>query len=115
MAITHELIIKKSRFICYIYNLDNIDEIDSILSNLKKEHKRADHFCYAYIIGNKEKAFNDKEPNGTAGLPILNVLKKNNLNNIFAIVIRYYGGIKLGAGGLIRAYSKAVSEAIKKA
>ncbi|HIS90759.1 MAG TPA: YigZ family protein, partial [Candidatus Faecisoma merdavium] len=79
---------------------------------VKKIYKDATHYCYAYILDNFEKASDDGEPSGTAGLPILNVLKKENLNHVLCIVIRYFGGIKLGAGGLIRAYSNATKESI---
>ena len=80
----------------------------------KKEFIGASHYCYAYICGNMKKCSDDGEPSGTAGMPILNVLEKRKLNNILCIVIRYFGGIKLGAGGLVRAYSNAVIEALKQ-
>ena len=80
----------------------------------KKEYKDSTHICYAYIINSSEKCSDDGEPNGTAGLPILNILKKNNLTNVLAIVIRYFGGIKLGAGGLLRAYSDAANKAVSQ-
>ena len=110
----NEIIIKKSRFICLLYEVDDINIINNIINNLKLEYKRATHITYAYIINNHEKYFDDKEPKGSAGLPILNVLKRNNKTNTLAVVIRYYGGIKLGIGPLIRSYSKVVSESIKK-
>lgn len=109
----YELEIKKSRFISVLKKVKDITEIDKILSDLKEEYKDATHYCYAYIIDNKKKSSDDNEPGGTAGLPILQALEKNNLNYVLCVVIRYFGGIKLGAGGLIRAYSKATSEAIK--
>lgn len=109
----YELEIKKSRFISVLKKVKDITEIDKILSDLKGEYKDATHYCYAYIINDKKKSSDDNEPGGTAGLPILQALEKNNLNYILCVVIRYFGGIKLGAGGLIRAYSKATSEAIK--
>ena len=112
--ITNEIIINKSRFITTLIKLNNIDEIKSTLENIQKTYKDATHYCYAYIINNKEKCSDNGEPSGTAGLPILNVLKQNNLTNILCIVIRYFGGIKLGAGGLIRAYSTSTSEALSK-
>ena len=105
--------IKKSKFITYLIKLDNVEEVEIKLNEIKKEYKDATHYCYAYIIQNKEKASDNGEPSGTAGVPILNVLKKNNLSNILCVVIRYFGGIKLGAGGLVRAYSNSCSEAIK--
>lgn len=109
----YELEVKKSRFISVLKKVKDITEIDKILSDLKEEYKDATHYCYAYIIDNKKKSSDDNEPGGTAGLPILQALEKNNLNYVLCVVIRYFGGIKLGAGGLIRAYSKATSEAIR--
>ena len=110
--IVNELIINKSRFITYIYKVTNKDETDNILATLKKEYKDATHHCYAYILGNFKKASDDGEPTHTAGMPILNVLENKELNNILVVVIRYFGGIKLGAGGLVRAYSNSVSKAL---
>lgn len=106
------IIINKSKFIALIYHIDNIDEINKKIEEIKKKYKDATHYCYAYILDNFEKANDNGEPSGTAGLPILNVLKKENLNHVLCVVVRYFGGIKLGAGGLIRAYSNATKEAI---
>ncbi|MBQ7136749.1 MAG: YigZ family protein [Bacilli bacterium] len=111
---TDELEIKKSRFITNLYKINSIDEINNILLSIKKEHPFATHYCYAYIINGYKKSSDDGEPGGTAGIPILQVLDKNNLNYILCVVIRYFGGIKLGAGGLVRAYTKSVSDALKK-
>lgn len=111
--IENEIIIKKSRFITKLYYLDDVDEIQNIINNLKKEHKKCTHICYAYVINGKEKAVDDGEPSGTAGRPILNVIQKKNVTNILVVVIRYFGGIKLGAGGLVRAYTSSTSEAFK--
>lgn len=111
--IENEIIIKKSRFITKLYYLDDVDEIQNIINNLKKEHKKCTHICYAYIINGKEKAVDDGEPSGTAGRPILNVIQKKNVTNVLAVVIRYFGGLKLGAGGLVRAYTSSTSEAFK--
>lgn len=108
------MIIKKSKFICKLYYVNDIYEINSILEDLKKEYKDATHICYAYVIDNKEKAYDDGEPSKTAGMPILEILKKKDLNNVLCVVIRYFGGIKLGAGGLIRAYSNSVRKTIDK-
>ncbi len=110
---TYNLEIKKSKFIAYYYEVNNLEEITSILSELKKEHKKARHLPFAYKIDNNIKKSDDKEPGGTAGMPILNIIDKNNLNNTLIVVVRYFGGIKLGAGGLIRAYSNAAKEVIK--
>ena len=113
--ITNEIIINKSRFITIITNINDINKIKEKLEEIKKTYKDATHYCFAYIIQNHEKCSDNGEPSGTAGIPILNVLKQNNLTNILCVVIRYFGGIKLGAGGLIRAYSTCASEALKKA
>lgn len=108
----NEIIIKNSRFICYLYKIKDINEINNIINNIKEEHKDATHHCYAYIIDNIKKSSDDGEPGGTAGIPILKVLENNNLNNILTIVVRYFGGIKLGAGGLVRAYTKSVTSTL---
>ena len=106
--------IKKSKFISYYYQIDNIDEVKMILEDLRKEHKKAKHIVYAYKFHNTAGKSDDKEPSGTAGLPLFNILEKNNLNNKMLVVVRYFGGIKLGAGPLSRAYGNAGSAAIKK-
>ena len=105
-------IINKSKFICYLYKVDNIDEIDNYLNEIKNKYKDATHHCFAYILDNIKRFSDDNEPGGTAGMPILNVLENNELNHILCIVVRYFGGIKLGAGGLVRAYTKSVTEAL---
>lgn len=110
----NELIINKSKFITYLYKINSKEDILKILTNLKQEYKDATHIVYAYILDNEVKYNDDNEPTGTSGFPILEVLKKNNLNHVICICIRYFGGIKLGAGGLIRAYSNSCSLAIKK-
>ena len=110
----NELQINKSKFLTYIYKIKDQDEFFYYLQELKKEYKDATHICYAYILDNTTKFFDDAEPSGTAGLPILDVLKKNNLNHVVCFVIRYFGGIKLGSGGLIRAYSNSTSLCLKK-
>lgn len=112
---THnEIIIKNSRFICYLYKIQNITEINIFLNKIKEEYKDATHYCYAYILDNIKKSSDDGEPGGTAGIPILKVLENNDLNKILAIVIRYFGGIKLGAGGLVRAYTKSITNALSE-
>ncbi|MDD4608065.1 MAG: YigZ family protein [Bacilli bacterium] len=105
----NEIIINKSRFICLLYRINNETDVDEILSKVKKEYKDATHYCYAYIISTIKRFNDDGEPSGTAGMPILNVLENNDLDYILCIVVRYFGGIKLGAGGLVRAYTKAVT------
>lgn len=112
--VSYEIIINKSRFICYLIKVYNEDDVKINLNKIKSTHKDANHYCYSYIIDNVKRFNDDGEPNGTAGLPMLNSLENNNLNYILAIVVRYFGGIKLGAGGLVRAYSKSVSETISK-
>ena len=113
--ITSEIIINKSKFITILTNINDIDKVKEKLEEIKKQYKDATHYCYAYIINNHEKCSDNGEPSGTAGMPILNVLKQNDLTNILCVVIRYFGGIKLGAGGLIRAYSTSASAALNKA
>ena len=110
--IHNEIIIKNSKFICYLYKITDIDEINNILNIIKEEHKDATHHCFAYILDSIKRSSDDGEPSGTAGIPILKVLENNNLNNILAIVVRYFGGIKLGAGGLVRAYTKSVTNTL---
>lgn len=109
----NELIIEKSRFITIIYHLNNEDEVKCYLKEIKNEYKHATHYCYSYIIDNIKRFNDDGEPTGTAGMPILSVLEKHNLTSILCVVIRYFGGIKLGSGGLIRAYTNSVTEALK--
>lgn len=111
---TYTYEIKKSKFISYYYEVNSTLEVKSILEALKKEHKKARHIPYAYKIDTISKKSDDKEPSNTAGTPIYNILEKNNLNHILIVVVRYFGGIKLGAGGLLRAYSNAAKEVIKK-
>ncbi len=111
---TYTLDVKKSKFIAYYYEINNKEEIKEILNNLKHEHKKARHIPYAYKIDTLEKKSDDKEPNGTAGLPIYNVILNNNLNHILIAIVRYFGGTKLGAGGLFRAYGTSSKEVIKK-
>ena len=113
--VENEIIIKKSRFIAKLYYIDNENEVNEIINNLKKEYKKSTHIVYAYIVKGKEKAVDDGEPSHTAGRPILNVLQKKNITNVLAVVIRYFGGIKLGAGGLVRAYTNSISEVFKLA
>lgn len=108
----NELIIKNSRFISCIYKVYNMEEVKKYLEEIKHEYKDATHYCYAYIIDNYKKFSDDNEPGGTAGNPMLQVLEKNNLNYILCIIVRYFGGIKLGAGGLVRAYTKSVSNCL---
>ena len=105
--------IKKSKFYAFRYEVDNIEEINNILQELKKEHKKARHIVYAYKIDGLEKKYDDGEPSGTAGLPLYNIINKKDLNHVLIVVVRYFGGIKLGAGGLLRAYNTSGSEVTK--
>lgn len=107
-----ELEIKKSQFICRLFPAKDSTEAKEIIRTISTKYNDATHNCSAYIVIDGEAYDDDGEPSGTAGKPMLNVLKKNNLNNIVAIVTRYFGGIKLGAGGLVRAYGKSVIEAL---
>lgn len=112
----HELEIKKSRFICQLCRIKDEDEAMAFITDVKKNNAKANHNCFAYMLGEQDaiqRESDDGEPSGTAGVPILEVLKRNELHNLCAVVTRYFGGIKLGAGGLIRAYSNATSEAIE--
>lgn len=111
-----EIIIRGSRFICSLKRVDDEEEAKDFINEIKKEHWKANHHCSAYLIGDQDeiqRAHDDGEPTGTAGVPMLEVLKKNNLHYVVAVVTRYFGGIKLGAGGLIRAYSKSVSTTLR--
>ena len=105
--------IKKSKFIGLYYELDSIEEVKKILEDLHKEHKKAKHIVYAYKFGSTAGKSDDKEPSGTAGLPLYNLLEANNLNNKLLVVVRYFGGIKLGAGPLMRAYKNTGAYSIK--
>ena len=109
----HTIIFKNSRFICYIYQVETIEEINKLLNDTRERYYDATHCCYAYILDNIKKESDDGEPSGTAGIPMLQVLEKNNLNHVLCIVVRYFGKIKLGAGGLVRAYTKSVTETLK--
>lgn len=114
----HEIIIEKSRFICTLKKVSSEEQALENLKEIKKEFNDANHNCPAYLIGENgefQRSSDDGEPSGTAGIPMLEVLRKRHLHNVLAVVTRYFGGIKLGAGGLIRAYGKSVSEAIDAA
>lgn len=106
--------IKNSKFITHLLKIEN-SNIENYLKEIKKQYPKATHYCYAFIVNGEKKASDDGEPGGTAGMPMLNVLEKEQLNNILAITVRYFGGIKLGAGGLVRAYTNSVTESLKKA
>ncbi len=114
----HEIVIQKSRFIAHIKRVETEIEAQEFIQGLKKKYWDASHNCSAYLIGENDliqKASDDGEPSGTAGVPILEVLKKKKLKDTVVVITRYFGGIKLGAGGLIRAYGKATSEGLDHA
>lgn len=110
--------INRSEFITSLYPVSSIEEVQEILQNVRKTYYDATHNCYAYILGlegDQKKASDDGEPSGTSGMPILGALEKNDLTNVLCIVTRYFGGIKLGAGGLVRAYSSSASLGVNSA
>ena len=107
------LVIKNSKFITLIYPLQKKEDIDQYLEQAKEKYPNATHYCYAYIFDQIRKESDDGEPAGTAGIPILQVLEKNELNHVLCIVVRYFGKIKLGAGGLVRAYTKSATLCLK--
>lgn len=109
-----EVTIKNSKFIGVIMPIESKDEVKDNLTKLKEEYKNATHYCYAFTLINDKGFSDDGEPNKTAGIPILNVIEGENLINILVVIIRYFGGIKLGPGGLIRAYSNTTKEVINK-
>ncbi|MBN2300042.1 MAG: YigZ family protein [Acholeplasmataceae bacterium] len=113
----HQIEINKSLFIALVYPLNNQGEIPTLLEDAKQSYPKANHYCSASIFGEKMEhvtASDDGEPSRTAGIPILEVLKHHDISNILCVIVRYFGGIKLGSGGLVRAYTKATSEALKR-
>ena len=109
--------IKKSRFICHAKRVYSEEEARDFITAIKKEHYKATHNCSAFIVGERseiKRTSADGEPSGTAGVPMLGVLENHNLTNVCVVVTRYFGGIKLGAGGLIRAYAGSVALAVKE-
>ena len=114
-AVQSEINVKKSQFICHLFPTKNKRESKEIILKVNEQYNDATHNCTAYIVSDGEGFDDDGEPGGTAGKPMINVLRKNELHNVTAVVTRYFGGIKLGAGGLVRAYSKSVLEAINEA
>lgn len=99
-----ELTIKKSKFIGYFYKIENVKDVKVILENIKKLHPKAKHFPYAYVIGTISGKTDDKEPHNSAGTQIYNILNYNHLNSHLIIIVRYFGGTKLGASNLLRTY-----------
>ncbi|MFS8188839.1 YigZ family protein [Rossellomorea marisflavi] len=111
----NEIVIERSRFIAHVARVETEEDAQAFIADIKKKHWDATHNCSAYMIGENnliQKANDDGEPSGTAGVPMLEVLKKRDLKDTVVVVTRYFGGIKLGAGGLIRAYGKSTSEGL---
>ena len=109
--------IKKSRFICHAKRVYSEEDARDFITAIKKEHYKATHNCSAFIVGERseiKRTSDDGEPSGTAGIPMLGVLENHNLTNVCVVVTRYFGGIKLGAGGLIRAYAGSIALAVKE-
>lgn len=109
---TYKETVKYSKFISLIFKIFDIEEVNKILEKVKEEYPNANHYCYGYVIDNNTICSDDREPSKTAGLPILNAIINNNLNYTLIIVVRYFGGIKLGTGLLTRTYSKMAKEVI---
>ena len=117
--VSAEIVEKKSKFICHLFYIENIQEAEQKIGEIRKEYHDARHHCFAYrVIQEKqiiERASDDGEPSGTAGAPMLQLLSKNELVNVLTVVTRYFGGVLLGTGGLVRAYSQATVEGMQKA
>ncbi|VXB88147.1 IMPACT family member YvyE [Microbacterium sp. 8M] len=116
--IVRELVVKKSRFIARIAPVRSVDEAEAVIAAVRRQYWDARHNCTAMVTGlagDQARSSDDGEPSGTAGMPMLEVLRRRGLTDVVAVVTRYFGGVKLGAGGLIRAYSTAVSEALDEA
>lgn len=110
-----EIEIKKSKFINLVYHGENEETMETILSEIRKKHYKATHVCWAYVLNSeqkRQKASDDGEPSGTAGKPILEVINHRELRDVLVVVVRYFGGVKLGTGGLIRAYSSGASDVL---
>ncbi|GAA2752417.1 YigZ family protein [Kitasatospora cinereorecta] len=116
--LSHEIEIKKSRFICHLARVSDEEEAQAFIASVRKQYWDARHNCTAFVVGDdhrRERSSDDGEPGGTAGVPMLEVLRRRRVTDTVAVVTRYFGGIKLGAGGLVRAYGGAVSEALDEA
>lgn len=114
-AVDHELVIKKSRFLTHVAPVGSVEEAEAVIARIRKQAWDAAHNCTAMvtgILGDQARSSDDGEPSGTAGIPMLEVLRRRELTDVVAVVTRYFGGVKLGAGGLVRAYSSATSEAL---
>lgn len=114
----HELVVKKSRFITRVSHVASVDEADAVVAAVRKQYWDARHSCVALVVGlhaDRQRSSDDGEPSGTAGVPMLEVLHHRGLTDVVAVVTRYFGGVLLGAGGLVRAYSTSVSETLDRA
>jgi uncharacterized YigZ family protein len=110
----HELVIKKSRFIACVQPMTDRAGAQAVVAGLRAQHPGANHVCWALLAGGQSAAVDDGEPSGTAGRPMLDVLRHQDLEGVLATVVRYFGGVKLGAGGLVRAYTDSVAQALLK-
>ncbi|MGJ7914529.1 IMPACT family protein [Massilia sp. LXY-6] len=115
VPVHHELVIKKSRFIACVQPMPDRAGAQQVVARLRAEHPGAAHVCWALLAGGQSAAVDDGEPSGTAGRPMLDVLRHQDLEGVLATVVRYFGGVKLGAGGLVRAYTDSVAQALLKA
>ncbi|WP_111467190.1 YigZ family protein [Microbacterium suaedae] len=116
--VDHEIEIKRSRFICHLAPVGSVGDADAFIAQIRKEFWDARHNCVAMVTGttgDQARSSDDGEPSGTAGVPMLEVLRQRGMTDIVAVVTRYFGGVKLGAGGLVRAYGSAVSETLDRA
>ena len=114
-ATQHEITIKKSRFICCVQPMPDRSSAQAVVDQLWQAHPGAAHVCWALLAGGQSAAVDDGEPSGTAGRPMLEVLRHQDLEGVLATVVRYFGGVKLGAGGLVRAYTDSVAQALLQA
>lgn len=115
-AVETEIEIKKSRFLNFTFHVENEEAVEAVIADLHKKHYKATHICWAYVLNTtplRQKATDDGEPAGTAGKPILEVINHQELKDVLVVVIRYFGGIKLGTGGLVRAYGGGAADVIK--
>lgn len=117
-AVTHEAVIRKSRFLTHVEPVTSVEQAEAVIAGIRKRAWDANHNCTAMVtglLGDQARSSDDGEPSGTAGIPMLEVLRRRDLTDVVAVVTRYFGGVKLGAGGLVRAYSSAVSETLDQA
>jgi uncharacterized YigZ family protein len=112
LPVHSEIIVKKSRFIGCVQAVPDRAAAQAVVAQLRREHPGATHVCWAFLAGGQSAANDDGEPGGTAGRPMLEVLRRQDLEGVLATVVRYFGGVKLGAGGLVRAYTDAVAQAL---